>query len=601
MSSLCAHVYDITGVLKPRRQHSDALAANEVMADAKESAGSMKQGTENVLLPHEPEPFTAKTEAAPATVTTATAPPPDTFASWLHVLLDTRMNREPEEFYLEVNVLREFRKQVPQYSEAARSWPAHALSHWHTAGPLVRELFSRRYNFMQWVLEYAREMYPNIYGPCSASNDAILDLTDILYDGTFSPLHVSAALGLQPMCLELIEKPTRPGTMFNDRAVSPLFCSLAGPQVFTCGTSMEKWHEIIHLQYPELNSRVPVIAKLLEAHRGGSIPYEMQGRKARLLVFLAFRATVLTGNYYILKQVLEGGGDVQAVIDLINDNEFSYYPSADASVTSKILSSILDLVLAPSTLNLEERDRQSLIDAIQDAFLMNKGARVTTGHVDITDDEFEEALQDAFLDDSVICLKRLIQHPSFDANAPSPTGLADGTLLHHAVCDSLVEFADLIVEAGGNLDARDHKGRTPLLLCNDTETLAMLVKEHGAKTTAVDHEGRNIWHYAAATADVPILMWLAGHDSCKQENLSVKSKEMETPMDMALKAALVSLNAANKAELDASIVIQVLLSNEAPHEAEIDGMPALDVISKILINKPSSATTPPARLRDFFV
>ncbi len=507
-------------------------------------------------------------------------------AAWLSILLDPAMNREPEEFYLERNILQKYRQATPGYSKAARSWPLYAARYWDTVGPAVKQLFARHFNFMQWALEYAREIYPDIYGPQSPSNDAILDLTDVLYDGTFSPLHISAALGLEPVCLELMEKPEAPGAMFREHAVSPLFCALAGPQIFTCRTSMAKWHPVIHVQYPELRSRLPVIRRLLELHHQKRILYESTGRTGRLLMFLAFRATVLTREYSLLKLVLQGGGDVRAVIDLINDDEFSYYEPTDPTITSNILSSILDLVLAPSKLNLVERDRQGLIDAIQDAFVLNAGARVAFGQVDITEAEFQEALKDAFLDDSIICFRRLIHHPNFDPNAPSPTGLANGTLLHHAVCDGLVEFADVIVEAGGNLDARDHMGRTPLLLCNDTETLAMLVKEHSAQTTAVDHEGRNIWHYAASTNDVPMLMWLAGHDSCKLQNLKAMTKEDATPMDLALKSGLESLDANDKTRLDATIVLQVLLSNDAPHAEEVEGMSAETAISRILKSQP---------------
>lgn len=537
------------------------------------------------------QPTALKVEARAA----ASEPSAELVASWLHTLLDAGMDREPEEFYLERNILREYRAKVPEYSEAARKWPEYAVRHWETVGTTVECLFSRRFNFIQWVLEYARETYPDIYGPHAPSNDAILDLTDILYDGSFSPLHVSAALGLEPMCLELMEHSKTSGIPLSNRAASPLLCSLAGPQIFTCGTSTEKWNKVMHLHYPDLRSRLPVVLKLLELHRQKRVPHEAMGQRGRLLMFLVFRATVLTGTHGLLKQVLEGGGSVSAVIELINDDEFAYYQPADSSATSKILSSILDLVLAPSKLNLLELDRQNLIDAIQDAFLLNGGTRATSGRVDITDAEFQEALKDAFLDESVLCFRRLIHHPSFDPNAPSLTGLANGSLLHHAVCDGLVEFADIIVEAGGNLDARDHKGRTPLLLCNDTETLAMLVKEHGAKTTAVDHESRNIWHYAAATHDVPILMWLAGHDTCKDENLRAKTGEDATPMDLALKSGLESLDMDEKTRMDATIVLQVLISNNAPYSAEVDGMNSIQAIAKILKNQPRPPGENPSR------
>ncbi|KAM3512412.1 hypothetical protein MY11210_003978 [Beauveria gryllotalpidicola] len=499
--------------------------------------------------------------------------------AWLRLLLDPAMNREPEEFYLERNVLRIYRQAHPEYSKAARSWPLYAIQYWDTVGPVVKELFARPFNCMQWALEYARETYPDIYGPQSPSNDAILDLTDVLYDGTFTPLHISAALGLEPVCLELMEKPEQSGASIRERAVSPLICALAGPQIFTCGTSQEKWDEVMSSQYPELGSRLPVIRRLLELHRQKRILHELTGPKGRLLMCLAFRASVLTDDHSLLKLVLQGGGDVRAVIDLILDDGFLSYELPDPTVSSEILSSILDLVLAPSKLNLVETDRQSLINAIQEALLRTD--REIIGQVDITDTEFQEALKDAFLDDSIICLRRLMQHPCFDPNAPSLTGVANGTLLHHAVCDGLALFADAIVEAGGNLDARDHMGRTPLLVCNDTETLSMLVMEHGAKTTAVDHEGRNLWHYAAATADIPLIMWLAGHDSRKRENLETATKEGATPMDLALKSGLESLDRHGTQWVDSTTVIQVLISNNAPYAEEVEGMSAEEAMAKI--------------------
>ncbi|KAM3541654.1 hypothetical protein BM221_001119 [Beauveria bassiana] len=500
--------------------------------------------------------------------------------AWLRLLLDPAMNREPEEFYLERNVLRLYRQAHPEYSKAARSWPLYAIQYWDTVGPVVKELFARPFNCMQWVLEFARETYPDIYGPQSPSNDAILDLTDVLYDGTFTPLHISAALGLEPVCLELMEKPELQGASVRERAVSPLMCALAGPEIFTCGTSQEQWDEVMALKYPELGSRLPVVRRLLELHRQKRIFHESTGPKGRLLMQLAFRASVLTDDHSLLKLVLQGGGDAKAVIDLILDDEFLSYELPDPTTSSEILSSILDLVLAPSKLNLVETDRQSLLSAIQDAFQGRD--RENIGQVDITDTEFQEALKDAFLDDSIICLRRLMQHPCFDPNAPSLTGDANGTLLHHAVCDGLALFADAIVEAGGNLDARDHMGRTPLLVCNDTETLSMLVMEHGAKTTAVDDEGRNLWHYAAATTDIPLIMWLAGHDSRKHDNLKTATKKGDTPLDLALKSGLGSLDHHETEWVDSTTVIQVLMSNNAPCAEEVEGMSAQDAMAKIL-------------------
>jgi ankyrin repeat protein len=491
-------------------------------------------------------------------------------------LLVPEICREPEEFFIERKFIAEYRQRAPEYSTAAARWPSHAAEFWDDIHPLVSELFAipRTFNFVQWMLEYARQTLPGQYGSKAGFYDDILDLTDALCDGTVSPLHAAAAFGFESIAHNLITKvdDTNKSGPFG----CPLLCALCGPEIFRREFNQARlWIDIDARQ----NNRA-ILHAILQADAKVPKPYSHMSTQWEPLIAFGFRASLTSGDRSYIQSIIRGGVDIHHLHTFLGSDELASLPVEYLPNVSPVLSGILDLVLVSSTLGLGEEDRQDTIGRLADAFNVMKASH-TRENLDLTDAEFEEALQDAMIEDNVLCFSRLIPDARFDANSASRTTTSSGTLVHSAVCDNLLDITDMLADAGGSLDTRDNKGRTPLLVCNSRDMLSVLVHQHGASTKAVDHEGRSIWHYVAATADLPLLMWLVAQDPFKKENMSVRNHGGYTPLDEAFRYGLSSIETNdNRTDLgtqNTALAIQLLLVNGAKYSGIINGLPITHV------------------------
>ena len=94
-----------------------------------------------------------------------------------------------------------------------------------------------------------------------------------------------------------------------------------------------------------------------------------------------------------------------------------------------------------------------------------------------------------------------------DQHGVSPSTVAmmggeDATLLHHAAAGGRVAAAALLIEAGAGLDARDKRGRTPLMYAAKGEASGLSVSiNDAAKLEVAREEGRLI--HASAPPDPP--------------------------------------------------------------------------------------------------
>lgn len=502
------------------------------------------------------------------------APTAETVAHWLRLLLAPKICREPAEFFIERKFIHDYRQEVPEYSQAAQSWPSHAAKHWATVGPLVRKLFAtpRTFNFVQWVMEYARVTHPKIYGAEAETNDDILDLTDALCYGHVSPLHIAAAFGLEAVCLDLISM--TPSTSESGFFGCPLLCALAGPQAFTRKFDTPSAEPSL----PGQKARRAIISSLLTSDAKSPKPYSRMSKHWEALIALGFNASITSEDRSIIQHIIRGGVDIGSLHNYLGEDRLGAFTSQERVET--VLSGVLDLFLVSSTLGLSEEDRQDTIGCLADTFNGMLAAH-TREDLELTDAEFEEALQDAMIEDNVLCFSRLTHDARFNPNSASRTITSSGTLVHSAVCDNLVDITDMMIDAGGSLEARDDKGRTPLLLSNSVDMMSVLVNQHGASTKSVDYNGRNIWHYIAATADLALLMWLASQDRYKSENLRARNKDGYTPLDEAFRYGLLSIETNdNRTDLgtgNTALVIQLLLVNGAEYSKSINGIPVTHV------------------------
>eukprot|EP00316_Scyphosphaera_apsteinii_P021564 CAMPEP_0119341568 /NCGR_PEP_ID=MMETSP1333-20130426/102707_1 /TAXON_ID=418940 /ORGANISM="Scyphosphaera apsteinii, Strain RCC1455" /LENGTH=169 /DNA_ID=CAMNT_0007353563 /DNA_START=67 /DNA_END=576 /DNA_ORIENTATION=+ len=111
------------------------------------------------------------------------------------------------------------------------------------------------------------------------------------------------------------------------------------------------------------------------------------------------------------------------------------------------------------------------------------------------------------------------------------------TPLHSAAYNhGTPETVKVLVEAGGNIDAKDNDGRTPLhlaVLANDSLAPALL--EHGATADMTDKNGNTALHLAAQCGKIEVAKVLLA------AGVSADSKDQmgTTPLEIAQRMRLV--------------------------------------------------------------
>ncbi len=110
------------------------------------------------------------------------------------------------------------------------------------------------------------------------------------------------------------------------------------------------------------------------------------------------------------------------------------------------------------------------------------------------------------------------------------------TVLHDTITNDL---CDLFINAGFNIDRRNHLGHTPLhhAILRDTTPLFLRLLHHGANLFAVDTEGRTCWHHAVLYATPTIMNTLL------RSGLDVNQGDCEgrTPLHLAAEHACLSV------------------------------------------------------------
>ena len=96
--------------------------------------------------------------------------------------------------------------------------------------------------------------------------------------------------------------------------------------------------------------------------------------------------------------------------------------------------------------------------------------------------------------------------------AVNPEPHPAGSPLHGAAHYGNTDVVNVLVEAGAEVDARDHHGRTPLMCCNrycEAARAAARLLAAGADTDAADNGGNTAIHRAALHCDPALVRVLA--------------------------------------------------------------------------------------------
>ncbi|KPM34218.1 hypothetical protein AK830_g12356 [Neonectria ditissima] len=466
-----------------------------------------------------------------ASDTTKAEPTPEDLLCWMKALNSEDHDREPAEYSKEMTIVQSRRLASPLYQTAATRWPSYAEAHWALLRPHVCLLFQSRnsFNFAQWVLEYAREVFPRRFGSLAISHKLLLELTDALCNGSIAPLHLAAALGLPSLCRDLLSMDADVNQL--GLLGSPLFCALVGPNVLVTREEPESWTSLLISNYANAD-RAGTILLLLEKGADCLYQYRWKNADEASLAGLALWMALSTKHEAVFTQIVANGADLDgALTRLIQREKFIHRGLVSVVRLYRLLFFIYDATL--SALEDVGPNAEALRGVVR--VLMKESRHVYVFPEDhrrvssIEDLRFRYLVRESIVNSDSFMFHRLLVDPRFDPDLPFDERQVGGTILHMAIEGSHVEIIDSLIKAGASLKATDAEGRTPMMVVEDPQVLAKLVLEYGASTTAVDNKGRTIWHLAASTNDV-LLKWLRDNDPCKQQNLVTKNLAGCTPL-----------------------------------------------------------------------
>ena len=454
-------------------------------------------------------------------------------ASYYLTLLNAPFNnREPEEYHREKIFVEHRREVVPDYGKAAIGWVPLLDQSWNVLRPQVSALFdnSRAFNFVQWVLELARQTWPSTFGLEAVCAGPQIEFANALCTGTITPLHVAAALGMSGLCQDLLSRGY--GVKDNGPLGTPLMCALLGLSSFEDRLGEQSWH------YPrdELYSkpdRAKTILVLLDAGADCKIRYNRRGDSSSMM-FLAGWVSFVTQNEQILRRMDFDVGDYDEGLEqLLQFANFHPQNAEEKTSLSRIVTYIIDSYIKIASGNLINLDLDALLyklieDTVQIYSLDFPCLGPEPSPLDaLSAKSLYSLIELTVLQSQTFVLGRLVKCPRFDPN-PAVSNDRD-TLLHIAVSADSEEMVNMLVDAGANLGARDRAGRPPLLVV-ESDFMLMTLVTLGAPTTDTDWSGRNIWHLAAATNDTGLLRWLCRHDDHKQKNLETVTARGCSPL-----------------------------------------------------------------------
>lgn len=493
--------------------------------------------------------------------------------SWLDMFEHPAVCREPTRHYNEAIRLEHLRIDLPTYRVAAVGWPLYFETNVDALKAQVFRLFQtpRTLGFVQWALEYARMQLPGATLAGPPPKTPLVRLTSALCDGTISPLHVAAALGLPTLCEHILEishtRGSLPRVAQASGPVEPSMFALLGPGALLAQDMPDIPAKLDDKEKTETRAKT---IRMLLGHQSGQMPE--QGKE--LYAWAAFQAALTTGNtdIFISACIQPDAYGYQLTDDfaeLLESDEMKQHEQRVPAI-ARLLTIATDMSL-PSLLEAEYVDVEVLPtnspdwkwpsethEAIQD--LMNfyecdfdfgeKGPVLEKLDPRWMYAIFLEYLQE----ESSLFIRRFVCDPRFDKNhllkvkkGREPFELGDSyktnyqktcqqeSILSHAVANDCFGAVDALIRSGADLQlGTGMKKRPPIMSANSVKMVEKLVNEHGAYPGLSDADGRSIWHLAAASNDVELLKWLCQNDEGKKRNGRARTPRGLSPVEEAV-------------------------------------------------------------------
>ncbi|KAG5984367.1 hypothetical protein E4U55_005042 [Claviceps digitariae] len=461
----------------------------------------------------------------------------DTIIRWMQELNSSSHDRPPLELFPELCLVRARNRQRPLYRVAASEWYRYANTRWSVVKCEAEKLFSdsRRNNFIQWVLEFARAKYPDPFECAGRPGRAarIIDLTNELEQGQLTPLHVSSMLGLSELCKSLLSG--GPGINSTGSFDSHLYCALCGPQMVVKLKQPSSWPTILAAMEPANNETIHALVSA-GAGVGPNSPLLLESPHASKWASLAFVASVKTGNHEIFQSIMDKGGSFDGVFRTML---LSLFPDELPSDSRELMTRLYAIALGYNIgLARDEFPWEGRQDEVGSAIwdLMDQHhlslPKDTIMPIPTTSDEtYDEAVRNCVLIGDEMYLERLALDARFNANlAFLQDGTENGTILHMVVSGQHYNMLPILASRAADFYAVDAQGRTPLMVVEDVKMLRLLVKRYGVSTESTDVNGRNIWHYAAANNDKDMMEWLFENDPLRRSNINAVTKQGYSPL-----------------------------------------------------------------------
>ncbi|KZL87412.1 ankyrin unc44 [Colletotrichum incanum] len=476
----------------------------------------------------------------------------------LTLLLNTDFDHKLDNCYSHLIRVAERDVTHPEYAACAKLLPDIARSHHHSVAKELRLLFHPRKsaNFLQWLLEYARQEWPDHFNPKlgALSMSPLLRLMSTVSDASVSTLHIAAALGLPHLCKDLILLEKQDVDQQSSLG-TPLYCALLGPAALFA-RSDDPAQLIADLRLSSCQELT--LDVLLDA--GASCTVSSAGPQQDeefSLATLAFLTCQSIHAPKIMVRILRSSVSLdRRFVQLFHgkDSLLQYWPSSLPPPTHEFLASVLVEILDLAVPQYDSyNDKSLLATGIYDIldrfglaeFFSGRGSRP----LDVSDMKYTDLVREAIQDCEIAVIRRLILDPRWDPNASmdrparrrsvsssdsdsaSPKPRKTYTILHYAVEADEADLVSLILDSGEEVDVhvRNQHEQTPLMLSESPEILRILL-DFGARTTDTDEDGRNIWHFAAANSDIDLIDVLHKHDKYKDQNLKGLMKDGQTPI-----------------------------------------------------------------------
>ncbi|WQF85889.1 Putative ankyrin repeat-containing domain superfamily [Colletotrichum destructivum] len=469
----------------------------------------------------------------------------------LNLLLSPEFDRKLDSCYSHRVYAAERDATHPEYVVCAKLLPKIAHSYHCSIENELRLLFHPRKsaNFLQWLLEYARQEWPGHFKPASGalSMSPLRRLMTAASDASVSTLHIASALGLHHVCKALIHLEKQD---VNQQSLmgTPLYCALLGPTALFA--RYDDPAQLVADRRPT-SGQEPTLHVLLDAGATGtSVWAGSQQDKVLSLATVAFFTCQSIDAPDALVRILRAGfSRDDRFLQLFHGKNsiLQYWPSPLPPLTRSFLASVLPEILDSAAMQYNGDDETSLLmagiyDILEHHGLADSCSGRGSRPLSVSDKVYADLVQEAVQDHKAAVVRRLILDPRWNPNQSIPSCLdseepfqKSSTILHDAVESCDADTASLILQSGDDVDVhvRDECQRTPLMLSETPDVLRLLLS-HGARTTDTDEDGRNVWHIAAANSDIGMIDALHAFDEHTDWNLRALMKNGQTPIAQSI-------------------------------------------------------------------